>query len=206
MEYDSNGPRSGEAGVWREVDGLARPAGGRNTGDHVSAYERAAIERAHHGRVDRTMREGGLLPLDPDGPAAAGLRPEDRGTLLYARDGLVASRAGTGWRVFVQATGERLVDLPDEPGVVVRFVEAAEAVASWVTGAQADPARRERLERHAREAVETELWGCHARQARLGRWFRERGVDPDGLTPPWACGRERRTRPATRGGDAGGTG
>ena len=88
--------------------------------------------------------------------------------------------------MLTQATGEPLVDLPDEPDLVLRFIAAAERVAPWVAAPRADPVRRERLERHAREAVEAELRGCRARSARLEAWLQERGLEPDHLAPPRA--------------------
>jgi len=86
---------------------------------------------------------------------------------LHTHNGLVACENSNGWRVYAQGTGQFLASLPEQVGVVSRFVRKVEQMMFWPMVQEIDTALRERLEAVAHEVVNGEINAQQANRFRL---------------------------------------
>jgi hypothetical protein len=130
------------------------------------------IEQAYREGLDRGMRDAGFAPVHDDRLARLAVPPGRWGATCYTRNGLVACLGGDDWQVHAQGTGHLLATLPEEVGVVARFVRKAERLAFWPLVEEIGPELRDELRALAREAVEEEAALRHAAWRRLRAWLR----------------------------------
>jgi len=166
-------------------DGWLDPAAPEEAEQYAMRHEHAAFEQAYYEDLNRRMCEAGFVRVEEEALSGSGLAEEDRTSLYYSREGLVACYTGSGWRVLARATGELLAELPEEGSVVARFTIKAEPILWQTPWPPAGLLLGIRLRQIARECVEDELRMCQAVQARLERWLnRHDGKDaPPPLSP-----------------------
>jgi hypothetical protein len=146
--------------------------------------ETAAFEQAFFENLDRRMREAGFVRLEGEALAWPKLADEDRNSLCYSRDGLIARYAGSSWRILARATGELLAELPEEVDVVARFAFQAEQIVWQTSWPPKGPLLGTCFRQIASECVENELRQRRAVQARLESWLHNhKGTDVSPLFP-----------------------
>ena len=116
-------------------------------------YLNASIEDALRAAIDQAMRDAGFALVDNDPLGRLAVPANEWGATAYTRNGLVACHISGGWRVYAQGTGQFLANLPEEIGVVSRFVREAEQMMFWPMVEEIDAVLRERLQAVAHEAV-----------------------------------------------------
>jgi hypothetical protein len=89
--------------------------------------ENADIEAALTNCIRTNLIAAGFVPMDWAMLRQARI-PDRYHPLSFSRNGLIASH---GWVVFVQSTGERLAELPDDDDTVIRFVKDVESMVHW---------------------------------------------------------------------------